>query len=326
MTHGESNWRQWLSRLGPLLGLVVVFALFSALRPRTFPKLSNLELMLRQTAVVGTAALGMTLIIISGGIDLSVGSIIALSTVVIGRMLLEGYGVAPAVLAGVATGAVCGLVTGLLVTRLKLMPFIATLGMWGALRGVAKGLADNQAVYPPEDWTRTFLAGLLRTLGPHESWKMVPPGVWMLVVLAVLVAAVLRYTRLGRHVFAIGSNEQTARLCGVPVERTKLIIYMAAAGFAGLAGVLEFSYISMGDPTTRAGAELDVIAAVVIGGASLSGGQGTILGSLIGALIMTMVANGCVKMELENWVQEIVTGGIIVLAVTLDRLRQKSLN
>jgi len=133
----------------------------------------------------------------------------------------------------------------------------------------------------------------------------------------------LRYTRFGRHIFAIGSNESTARLCGVPVKRTKVLIYVVGLAFAGIAGVLQFSYLSVGDPTTAAGLELAVIAAVVIGGASLSGGEGSILGSLVGALIMTVVANGCTKMDLANWVQEIVTGGIIIVAVVLDRLRHR---
>ncbi|RYG30766.1 ABC transporter permease, partial [bacterium] len=128
----------------------------------------------------------------------------------------------------------------------------------------------------------------------------------------------------GRHIFAIGSNEATARLCGVPVNRTKLGIYTLGVALAGIAGVLQFSYTGQGDPTTATGLELDAIAAVVIGGASLAGGQGSILGSLLGATLMTVIANGGTKMNLPNWVQEIVTGVIIVLAVTLDRLRHRS--
>jgi ribose transport system permease protein len=145
-----------------------------------------------------------------------------------------------------------------------------------------------------------------------------------MLVLAAAVGFMLRYTRFGRHVFAIGSNEQTARLCGINVERTKLIIYMIGVGFAGLAGVLQFSYLRMGDSTTAPGMELNIIAAVVIGGASLNGGEGSVVGSIVGALIMTVVANGCTKMGLETYVQEIVTGGIIIVAVLLDRLRHRA--
>jgi ribose/xylose/arabinose/galactoside ABC-type transport system permease subunit len=144
-----------------------------------------------------------------------------------------------------------------------------------------------------------------------------------MIVFALLVGGLLSYTRMGRHLFAIGSNEQTAHLCGVNVARTRILVYVLGSGFAGLAGVLQFSYLTVGDPTTAMGAELDVIAAVIIGGASLAGGEGTIRGSLIGALIMTVVANGCTKMEFPNWVQEIVTGGIIIVAVALDRFRHR---
>jgi ribose/xylose/arabinose/galactoside ABC-type transport system permease subunit len=311
--------KTWLKKLGPLIGLAFVFVLFSALRWEKFPRADNLEIMLLQTAVVGTAALGMTIVIISGGIDLSVGSVIALSTITIALLLSHGVPPLLAALGGVATGSLCGLFIGTLITRLKLTPFIVTLGMWGALRGAAKGLAGEQMVMAPGTW----LNNLLRAIGEGERWRLLPPGVWLMILLAFVVGGLLRYTRLGRHIFAIGSNEQTAHLCGVNVARTKVLVYVLGSSFAGLAGVLQFSYLTVGDPTTAMGAELDVIAAVIIGGASLAGGEGTILGSLIGALIMTVVANGCTKMEFPNWVQEIVTGGIIIIAVALDRLRHR---
>src|SRR5690606_1943658 len=153
----------------------------------------------------------------------------------------------------------------------------------------------------------TWLHSLMR-LG--EGRGDLPPGVWGMLGLAVLVTLMLRYTRFGRHIFAVGSNELTARLCGVPVERVKLLVYTLGAAFAGLAAILQFSYLSGGDPTTAIGLELNSIAAVVIGGASLSGGQGTIAGTMVGALILSVVANGCTKLGLGNPVQEIVTGGI----------------
>jgi ribose/xylose/arabinose/galactoside ABC-type transport system permease subunit len=206
-----------------------------------------------------------------------------------------------------------GVVSGLLVTRLRLMPFIVTLGMMGILRGAAKGLASEQPIYPEPTWLNDLM---------QLSSRFLPGGVWIMLVMAVVVAGVLRYTRFGRHIFAIGSNESTARLCGVAVDRTKVWIYAVGAGFAGLAGVLQFSYLTGGDPTTGVGLELNIIAAVVIGGASLAGGRGTVLGTMVGALIMTVVNNGCTKLEMSNWVQEIVTGGIIVAAVTLDQYRR----
>jgi ribose/xylose/arabinose/galactoside ABC-type transport system permease subunit len=328
-----ADWAATLARLGPFIGLIFVYVLFTVLvnvvpGAQRFATPGNMELMLRQTAVVGTAALGMTLIIISGGIDLSVGSNIALSTVIIASTMLAFDGRAPtlAAAAGILAAMLAALLIGAIVAALRVGPFIVTLGTWGAYRGMAEGFAGNQRVYPapienPDAWRETWLYGLISTLPESRGWMLLPPGVWVMIVLAVVVACVLRYTRFGRHLFAIGSNEQTARLCGVPIARTKLLVYLLAGALFGIAAVLEFSYIGAGDPTTRMGAELDIIAAVVIGGASLAGGQGSVLGSLVGAMIMTMVANGCTKLGMENWVQKIVTGGIIIFAVALDRLR-----
>lgn len=312
----KTSWfRHVLTAFGPLIGLAAVCVLFAVLRFDTFVTRDNFAIILQQTAVIGVAALGMTLIIIAGGIDLSVGSVIALGSVVVALLLQQGFGPLPAALGGVAVAALCGAVSGLLITRLRLLPFVVTLGMMGALRGAAKGVAGEQPVYPDETW----LNGLMQ-LGRTG----LPAGVWLMLGLAVLMALVLRFTRFGRHVFAVGSNELTARLCGVPVERIKVLVYTLGGVFAGLAGILQFAYLTGGDPTTAAGLELNIIAAVVIGGASLAGGQGTITGTLVGALIMSVVANGCTKLGLSNWVQEIVTGGIIIAAVLLDYLRRRS--
>lgn len=306
-----------LPRLGPFLGLFVVLVLFSALRPKTFATFDNFQLILLQTAVIGIAAIGATLVIVSGGIDLSIGSNIALCTVVIARLLNAGAPPWLAALGGIAAGALCGLVIGFAITRFRLSPFIVTLGAWGALRGLAKGLANETVVSAPPTWLNSLL------MTPSQKWMLFPVGVWLAIALGTAVAAMFRFTRFGRHVFVIGSNEATARLCGIAVESRKLLIYTLGLAFVGLSGVLQFSYLSMGDPTTAGGYELNAIAAVVIGGASLSGGQGSVLGSLIGATIMTSIANGCTKMDLQNWVQEMVTSLIIVLAVGLDMLRQR---
>ncbi len=305
--------RAW-SRLAPALGLVVVYALFAALRFSRFVTWNNSEIMLQQTAVIGVGAIGMTVVIISGGIDLSVGSIIALCSVVVAILLQHGWSAWTAAAACVAVGGAAGAGAGVLITRLRLMPFIVTLGTMGIWRGLAKGLSNEQPVYPDETW----LNSLMR-LQPHT----LPAGVWIMLGLAVLVAALLRYTKFGRHVFAIGSSEATARLCGIQIENTKLGVYVLGSAFAGLSGLLQFSYLTAGDPTTAVGLELNIIAAVVIGGASLSGGSGTVTGTLIGALIMTVVNNGCTKLDMPNWVQEIVTGCIIVAAVTLDQVRKR---
>lgn len=311
--------RRWIERLGPLAGLAVVVLLFSVLRPGQFATAANLEIMLLQTAVVATAALGMTLVIAAAGIDLSVGAQIALATVTLASLLARGWSPAAAAAATVACGAACGCLIGGLVTGLRLPPFIVTLGMWGGLRGLAKGLAGETMVVAPTTW----LNDLLTALPPGGRWLVVPPGVWLTILLAVSVAVLLQATVIGRHILATGSNESTARLCGVAVDRVKVTVYALASALAAVAGVLQYAYLTVGDPTTALGMELDIIAAVVIGGASLSGGRGSVAGTLIGALIMTAVANGCTKLELPNWVQEIVTGVIIVAAVAIDRVRRR---
>ncbi|HYP15868.1 MAG TPA: ABC transporter permease [Opitutus sp.] len=304
-----------IASAGPFIGLIAVCVLFASLRFETFVTFDNFAIILQQTAVIGIAALGMTLVIIAGGIDLSVGSIIALGTVIIALAIERGWPPLAAALMGVGGSALCGAFSGLLITRLRLLPFVVTLGMMGALRGAAKGLASEQPIYPADTW----LNSLMR-LGESGS---LPTGVWLTLGFAILVGVALRHTRFGRHVFAVGSSELTARLCGVPVERVKLLVYTLGAAFAGLAAVLQFAYLTGGDPTTAVGLELNIIAAVVIGGASLNGGQGGVIGTLIGALIMSVVANGCTKLGLPNWVQEIVTGGIIVAAVLLDYVRRR---
>jgi ribose transport system permease protein len=308
--------RRLLTGFGPFIGLVAIIILFASLRWETFASWDNFAIILQQTAVIGIAALGMTLVIIAGGIDLSVGSVIALGTVVIAQLIQRGWSPLLAALGGIAAAAACGAFSGLLITRLRLLPFVVTLGMMGALRGAAKGLAGEQTIYPDETWLNKLMM-----LGGRGS---LPGGVWLMLGFAALVALALHYTRFGRHVFAVGSNELSARLCGVPVERVKLLVYLLGGLFAGLGGVLQFAYLTGGDPTTAVGLELNVIAAVVIGGASLAGGQGTITGTLVGALIMSVVANGCTKVGLSNWVQEIVTGGIIIAAVLLDYLRRRA--
>jgi ribose transport system permease protein len=204
------------------------------------------------------------------------------------------------------------------VTRLRIVPFIVTLGSMGIARGVAKYLADEQKVDAPAAGLSFWMEKT-----PDPAWLLVAPGVWVLFGLAIVMGFVLSRTVFGLHTFAIGSNEATARLSGIRVERTRVAIYALGGFFAGLAGVLQFARLTVGDPTTAAGKELEVIAAVVIGGGSLSGGQGSILGSLIGAFLMSLLSNGCTLVGLPNYVQEILVGAIIVVAVGVDELRKR---
>jgi ribose/xylose/arabinose/galactoside ABC-type transport system permease subunit len=314
-------WR-WLSQhgwVGPLVALVALYLIFAAWHGDTFATAGTAKIMLRQTTVVGLCALGMTLVIVLGGIDLSIGSMVALVTVVIAWLLQAGWAPLAAAMVGVGVAAACGLANGLLITGLGVTPFIVTLGAMGIIRGVAKGISGEQKIDAPLTWLNDLLAELPRGL----SWLVVPPGVWLTLVVSVAAAVLLGYTRFGRHVIAIGSNEQAARLCGVRVERTKVSVYVIEAALAGIAGVMQFSRLTVGDPTVAVGLELDVIAAVVIGGGSLSGGEGSIVGSLVGAMLMTEIKTGCTHAGLPMWVQEIITGSIIVIAVALDRLRHR---
>jgi ribose transport system permease protein len=311
--------RARLSALAPVLGLLVVIAVFAMMSddPAQYLSSRNLRIVLAQTVIVALGAIGMTFIIIGGGIDLAVGSTIALAGVVTALGLRAGYPPPVAVLAGVATGGVVGLVNGLAITRLKVLPFIATLGMLGIARGVAKWLADQQTVNAPPTWVNE-----LAVTFPTPAWLLVAPGVWISLALAIIATFVLQRTVFGRRVFAIGSNEDAARACGVRTDRLKVWIYGLAGLLFGLAGVMQMSRLRQGDPTVAIGTELDVIAAVVIGGGSLAGGEGTIAGSLIGALVMAFLRNGSQQMGWPNYVQEIIIGIIIVLAVAADRARR----
>ena len=309
--------RRFLDERGVLLGLAVVALVFGVLIGPRFFSAANLELMARQTVIVCVAALGMTMIVVSGGIDLSVGSVVALSTVTTALLLghdASASGALVAAIGAVAAGGLCGALNGVLVTQLRVAPFIVTLGTMLLVRGAAKGLADERRIEAPATW----LNDLLRT-AQGGSGVLVPSGIWITAALAVAVAFTLRYTRFGHHLFAIGSSERTARLCGIRITRAKIAVYTIAGAFAALAGLMAFSKLSVGDPTVASGLELDVIAAVIIGGGSLLGGKGTVVGTIAGAAIMAVIQIGCSQQGLPNWVQQIVTGAIIVLAVWLDR-------
>jgi ribose/xylose/arabinose/galactoside ABC-type transport system permease subunit len=308
--------RPWV---GPLLALAAVYLLFVGLSPGTFARPANLVTMARQTAVVGIAASGMTMVIILGGIDLAVGSTVALTTVVVASLLKTGLGVWASAALGIGVAAATGAVNGGLVAGLGITPFIVTLGSMSVLRGVAKGLAHEQKI----DVDVQGLDALVAAVPPSRAFLLFPPAVWMMLAVALLSAGLLRFTRFGRHVVAIGSSEETARLCGVDVKRVKVLVYVLSAALAGLAGVVELGTLTVGDPTDSVGLELTVIAAAVIGGGSLSGGEGSVAGALIGGLLMTVIKTGCTHLGLPNWVEEVIAGGIIVTAVAIDRVRRR---
>jgi ribose transport system permease protein len=321
---------RFMHTFGPLLALAVVWVGFglleSYLQQTAFLQSAiftpdAVSQVVQQSVVIGIAAIGMTLIIISAGIDLSIGSAIALCSVVAAKLIVSGQGPIAVVAGTLVIGALCGLGIALLVVRIRLIPFITTLGTLLVLRGLALALANSQPINVQETtWLRFWLNGL-----PEDwKWLVIPPGGWLMIGLALLVSLALRFTVFGRHIFAVGSNEQTARLCGVAVNRVKIWVYVLGGIFAAISGLMLASNQGQGDPTGASGYELDIIAAVVIGGASLNGGIGSVFGSLVGALIMTVIRVGCGLNGIEESTTRIVTGTIIVVAVLVDRLRQQT--
>jgi ribose/xylose/arabinose/galactoside ABC-type transport system permease subunit len=419
--------------LGPFVALLVVIAFFSVADwlsgGNTFFTVQNFRTVAKEACIFAVAALGMTLIVISGGIDLSAGSALALAATVLAwgiqndvallatkgssfrsasvrlaeaqarakvasgdsksdwqaeedhwrevirdiaadklaaaesaaearptdvalgadvrrlrekLSMLEGpaaeikidnrwflgvrnhWTTAPlSLLMCVATGVAAGLINGLLISKLGVVPFIVTLGTMTLFLGLGK-LIPDVPIRPEISEIPRFVRGLTFPQ-PEPPWLLVASGVWLALLLAAALSFLLRYSVLGRHVVAIGSNEAAAKLCGINVARVKLAVYGLAGFFVGISGIYNFSSLSQGDPTTGIGVELRVIAAVVIGGTSLSGGRGSVLGALIGALLMTTITSGCTQLGLPNPIQDVIVGLIIVAAVTLDQFRQRRL-
>jgi ribose transport system permease protein len=322
-----------LSRLSsPLLGLAIVLGLFLALFAARgeldhFVRLSNIQVLVHGHTYIGVAALGMLLIIISGGIDLSTGSVVALATVTTMQTYRALYAENSsattasmvAVPAGIAVGGICGLINGLTITRLKVTPFVATLGMWGIARGAALWLAGRQTLNFPRGGRPGWVDMLARVDSPYLVFE---PGFWILLGLAAMVAFLLHRTVLGRYCYAIGSNEAATRICGIRVERYKVVFFTLGGLLTGLAGVFLFARVG-GDPNCAQALELEVIAAVVIGGASLAGGQGTVLGTLLGVLILALLKNGVDNFNVAVEVQFILVGVIIVLNTALSQWQRR---
>jgi ribose/xylose/arabinose/galactoside ABC-type transport system permease subunit len=332
---GHRHFRLLGSALGPFLGLLLVLALFWAAdtyrasqtgRPGTFATIDGMQVVLRNTSAVGTAALGMTIIIIAGGIDLSAGTAIALCATVTAYCFHAGCAAPVGILAGLMTGCVTGFVNGSLISALRVVPFIITLGTMTLFRGTGRIIAGDTPIRANEEVRELPWMLSLQEPFPEPEWLLVSPGVWVMLVLALLVGCLLNYTVFGRHAFALGSNESTARLCGINVNRTRIAVYTIAGIFIGVAGLFQFVLLyGEGDPAAGTGKELEIIAAVVIGGGSLSGGRGSVLGTISGAAIMAVIQHGCVILSIPDPFQEIIIGVIIVAAVTLDQFRQRKL-
>lgn len=304
-----------IQRLLPFFTLIVLF-LGLAIGSPNFLTGTNLSSVVRQTAVINIMSLGMTLIIVSGGIDLSVGAILAMGGV-LGTMAMEqGVPIPFALLIGILTGLFWGTVNGVFITRLKINPFIVTLGTLGIVRGLTLIISNGLPVHRvPRSFS--FL-GEGNVLG-------VPFVLWILVACALLTHVILERTRLGRYIFAIGSNEEAAVYAGVPVRFDITAVYAFCGMLTGLAGMIEASRLMTGQPTAGAGYELQAIAAVVIGGGSLHGGEGSVIGTLIGAFIMGLLSNGSDLLGISPYLQQAIIGAVIILAVTVDELRKRKL-
>jgi len=298
------------SRLGLVIALVVIGAALAIAKP-VFLTVPNLLNVVRQIAINGILAVGVTYVLLTGGVDLSLGSMVALAGVVAASFAHPGtFPVVVPVMLGVLAGAACGGVNGLVVTKGRVPPFIVTLGMMAVARGLALVLSGGRPV--------SNLSAEFKWLGDG----FVP--ILVLVVVVVASLGFLANLKLGRYLYAVGGNENAARASGVNVDAVKLFAYTVCGALAGLAGVVLAARITTGQPNAGAGYELDAIAAVVIGGTSLSGGVGGVGGTILGALLMGVINNGLDLLNVSSYYQAIVKGIIIVGAVWLDRRKEKS--
>ncbi len=306
--------RDWIERLLPFASVVALFVVLSIASPY-FLTVQNLSSVARQIAVINIIGLGMTLIMISGGIDLSVGSVLAFAGICGTLLLQAGASLPIAIVGAMVAGAAWGLLNALLITLLRVSPFIATLGTMGAARGLTLVITNGMPVVNlPESFGR---------LGDGNVLRAVPVPLAFLILLALLTGGVLKYTRLGRYAYAIGSNVEAARYSGIPVGRYLVSIYVLGGALTGLAGMIESSRLMTGQPTAGQGYELSVIAAVVIGGASLSGGEGTVTGTVAGAVLMGLISNGSNLLGVSPFWQQVLIGAVIVAAVAVDELRKR---
>jgi ribose/xylose/arabinose/galactoside ABC-type transport system permease subunit len=303
----------------PFGSLILIICLLSAWQPDSFLTLDNFLNVLRRSSVYGIIAVGMTFVIISGGIDLSVGSLIALSGMVAAQAMIsfggpdpQGWALVLGTGVGLGVGAAAGVLNGLILTRLRLQPFIVTLGTMSLFRGIALVMNKGQPLNIPS----------YRALS-DGTFLGLPLSILLFVVVIGLAAAALKYTRFGRYTYAIGSNEQAAHHAGIHVQRNLVGIYTVAGLLTGLAGMIAASRTVSAQPTAGVGAELDVIAAVVIGGASLSGGRGTITGTIVGTLLISFLRNGCTLVGISTNAQLIVLGLVIILAVAVDQFTRR---
>ena len=304
-----------LMRLAPLFSLVLLVIFFSFSSPFFF-NTENIMTIALQTSVIGIMAIGVTYVIITSGIDLSLGSVVAFSGVVVGLCASYSMPLIVCVVAGMLAGGLCGCINGFLVTRATIPPFIATLGLMMSVRGINMVMTDGRAIYFSD-------YPMFKMLAQGRLFDVLPYPVFYLLIIALVAAWILKKTVIGRYVYAVGSNEVAAHLSGIKVQRVKIFVYAFCGLLTGIAGVILASRLNSGQPTVGVGYELEAIAAVVIGGTSLMGGVGTIGGTIIGAFIMSVLKNGLNLMGVSQFWQMVAMGIVVIAAVYLDTLRKK---
>ncbi|MDA3925300.1 MAG: ABC transporter permease [Kiritimatiellae bacterium] len=304
----------WNSQIGLVIALLVTCIVLTFLRPH-FLSVANLTNVVRQVSINGILAVGVTFVLLSGGVDLSLGSMVALTGVAAAHLAHPGgYPLMVPVMAGILVGAACGAINGVVITRGNVAPFIATLGMMTVARGGALVLSHGRPV-------SNMSPAMTRIAG---DWSHIPIPALILAAISLWAAWMLKNTRQGRYLYAVGGNEKAARAAGINVRRVKFLAYVLCGALAGLAGVVLAARITTGQPNAGVAYELDAIAAVVIGGTSLSGGLGGVGGTLLGVLLMGVIGNGLDLLNVSSYYQQIVKGVIIIGAVWFDRRHQSS--
>lgn len=304
-----------VDKMGVLIALIVLIVVMSVIAPN-FATSSNLFAVLQQIAVNGIIAVGMTFVILLGGIDLSVGSIVAFTGLVVGLAMKSGMPVIVALLIGLLIGALIGVFNGFLISKVKLQPFVATLGTMTMVRGLAYTITNGQPVYQLPESFKNF-AG---SIGP------IPKPVIVMIIIFIIGAYVLKFTKFGRHMYAIGGNKIASKLSGINVSRHEISVYMISGICCAVAAILLTARMGSAVATAADGYELDAIAAVAIGGTSMNGGRGTIYGTLIGALIIGVIANGLNLLDVQQGPQRFVKGAIIILAVVIEAVKKRKAN
>jgi fructose transport system permease protein len=306
-----------IGTMGPFIALLIACTFFASQTDR-FLTGETLSLILQQVMVVGVIAIGQTLIVLTAGIDLSCGMVMALGGIVMTKLAVEmGVPVPLAILAGIGATALFGLINGLLVTRIKLPPFIVTLGTLNIAFAVTQLYSNSQTVTDLPA-AMTWLGNTFQVGGTEVAYGSV-----LMLLLYIGVWFYLRETAAGRHIYAVGNNPEATRLTGIPTERVLLGVYVLAGVFYGLASLLSVSRIGVGDPNAGQTENLDAITAVVLGGTSLFGGRGMILGTLVGAIVVGVLRNGLTLMGVQSVYQVLITGILVILAVAIDQLSRK---